>query len=227
MIYNFSNKIYKNIKKQNSNVCFMNDLKKLTNEINGLFKDTYINIKNALLKKKIKTRTNKLNFIDVLCYVFNYSFIEPSKQNVVSNYNLDNSININRTSYYKKGIKIPLSFYHEVFIKIKKLLDKYLGKNDQQYNVVVIDGTYSNTNIYNNKQLETCLNMGYYDCTNCIPVEIEIKGTDAKNKEIKSFIEYIKNNKFDSKNTILVFDRTYFCYDFINMLNEKKLNFVI
>lgn len=69
--------------------------------------------------------------------------------------------------------------------------------------------------------------MGYYDCSNCIPIEIEIKGTEYKNCEIKSFIEFIKKNNFDSKNAILVFDRAYFSYDFINILNEYKLNFVI
>lgn len=69
--------------------------------------------------------------------------------------------------------------------------------------------------------------MGYYDCSNCIPIEIEIKGTEYKNCEIKSFIEFIKKNKFDSKNVILVFDRAYFSYDLIDILNEYKLNFVI
>ena len=36
-------------------------------------------------------------------------WIEPqlSNQCVVSNYNFDNKINVNRTSYYKKEIKIP------------------------------------------------------------------------------------------------------------------------
>jgi len=53
MIYDFSNKIYKNIKKQNSNVCFMNDLKKLTNEINGLKMQISI-LKMHYLKKKLK-----------------------------------------------------------------------------------------------------------------------------------------------------------------------------
>jgi hypothetical protein len=171
-----------------------------------LFKDSEFIIKKCLLKNKIKTRTNKLTFIDVLCCVFDYSFINISKQSVISNYNFDNDKQINRTSYYKKEIKIPLCFYNNIFIKIKKILNEYLGKKDDDYNIIAIDGTYSNTNIHNNKKLETCLNMGYYDCTNHIPVEIEIKGTEYKNKEINSFIEYIDKKKFDSKNVILVFD---------------------
>ena len=227
MIYNYLSKIYENFKGTNCNINFFNDLTKLTNDINDLFKDSDKNIKKSLLNNNIKTRTGKLTYTDVLCYLFNYSFIDSTKQSVVSNYNFDNNIDVNRTSFYKKELQIPLAFYNDIFFKIKKLLDKYLNKNNEQYNVIAVDGTYSNTNINNDKQLETCLNMGYYDCTNQIPVEIEIKGMENKNKEIKSFVDYIKNNDFDSKNVILVFDRAYFSYDFINILNENKLNFVI
>ena len=69
-------------------------------------------------------------------------------------------MNVNRTSFYKKELKIPLKFYNDLFIKIKKLLDKYLNKKNDDYNIIAVDGTYSNTNIYNDKSLETCLNMG-------------------------------------------------------------------
>ena len=160
MIYNYLSIAFKNIAENFLNVNFVNDLKKLGDDINNLFENADKNIKNILLKKKIKTREGKINFKDVLCYVFNYSFIEPSKQCVVSNYNFDNKINVNRTSYYKKEIKIPLSFYNELFIKIKKLLNKYLNKKNDDFNIIAVDGTYSNTNINNDKKLETCLNMG-------------------------------------------------------------------
>ena len=33
------------------------------------------NIFNILLKKKIKTKKGKINFKDILCYLFNYLFI--------------------------------------------------------------------------------------------------------------------------------------------------------
>ncbi len=227
MIYNVLEKYYKIIIDNSNDVNFNKELFNLCNDINNIFKNSNTDIKNALLKKKIVTRTNKLTFVNVLCYVFNYSFIDLSKQSVVSNYNYDNKINVNRTSFYKKELKIPLSFYQNTFLKIKNLLNKYLNKNNDDFNIIAVDGTYSNTNIYNDKKLETCLNMGYYDCSNSLPIEIEIKGTEYKNCEIKSFIEFIKKNKFDSKNVILVLDRAYFSYDLIDILNEYKLNFVI
>ena len=227
MIYYFLDKTFKNILLTNLNLAFIDELNKLANDFNNLFKDADSNIKKMLLKKKIKTRHKKITFIDALCYIFNYSFIHPSKQTVVSDYNYDNNLEVDRTSYYKKELKIPLKFYNNIFIKIKSLLDKYLNKNNNLFNVIAVDGTYSNTNIYNDKTLETCLNMGYYDATNHIAIDLELKGVEDKNKEIKAFVDYIKKNNFDIDNLILVFDRAYFSYDFINTLTEHNLNYVI
>lgn len=233
MIYDYFDMIYKKIiypfknKNKNNNNTFLNELNKLSDEFNKLFFDGDNIIKKYLDKKKIKTRKSKITFIDILCYMFNYSFIDNTKQSVVSDYNFDNNINVNRTSFYKKELKIPINYYIKIFTKIKFLLNKYLNKNDSNYNVIAIDGTYSNTNILNNKLLETTLNMGYYDATNHIPIDLELKNGDYKNKEIKSFVEHLEKNKFDKNKIILVFDRAYFSYDLINKLNKFNLNFVI
>jgi hypothetical protein len=217
----------KNANIDNTNLKFYNELKILSNDINTIFKNSNDNIKKLLLKKNIKTRNNKINFIDAISYIFNYSFLGSTKQSVVSDYNFNNKKDVNRTNYYKKELKIPLSYYNDIFIKVKQIVNKYIDKNKNPFNVIAVDGTYNNTNIYNNKKLETCLNMGYYDATNHIPIDLEIKGTEYKNKEIKSFIEHIKQSNYDINNMIFVFDRAYFCYDFMNTLNKYNLNFVI
>ena len=129
------------------------------------------------------------------------------------------------TNYYKKELKIPYSYYNDIFIKVKQLTDKYLNKEKNPFNVVAVDGTYTNTNLHNNKKLETCLNMGYYDSTNHIPIQLEIKGTEYKNKEIESFVNYIKVNDIKIENLILVFDRAYFSYEFIKVLELSTINF--
>jgi len=56
--------------------------------------------------------------------MFNYSFINSSKGNVVSDFNFDsnNRIPVDRTAFYRKEQKIPLSFYNDVFIKTTSLL---------------------------------------------------------------------------------------------------------
>ena len=129
MIYNFLDNIYLNFFK-NNNFNLLNKLNILSRDINLLFKDSNTNIKNILLKKKIKTRNGKITFTDALSYIFNYSFINDSKQTVVSNLNFKKNINVNPTSYYKKEFKIPISFYNDIFIKINNLLNKYLNKNN-------------------------------------------------------------------------------------------------
>ena len=69
-----------------------------------------------------------------------------------------------------------------------------------------VDGTYNNTNILNDESLETSLNMGYYDYSNKIPVNIKFKGTENKNREISSFIKDIENKDISTDNVIFVFD---------------------
>ena len=73
MIYNYLSIAFKNIAENFLNVNFVNDLKKLGDDINNLFENADKNIKNILLKKKIKTREGKINFKDVLYLVFNCS----------------------------------------------------------------------------------------------------------------------------------------------------------
>ena len=108
MIYNFE---YLKLFLIDESKMFINDLIKLANELNELFKNCDNNIKKKLLKNKIKTRNRKITFSDVLTYIFNYSFIDTTKQNIVSEHNFKNNISIHRTTFYKKEKLIPISFY--------------------------------------------------------------------------------------------------------------------
>lgn len=213
--------------KNNKNEKLNDDLIKLSNDFNSLFKNADFDIKKTLYKDfNIKTRNKKLSFTDALCYYFNCSFIDNTKLEVVSDYNFKNNINVHTSNYQKKESKIPLSFYQKVFMDVKKLFDKYKLKNNFK-NVISVDGTYNNTNIKNDGTLETSLNMGYYDNTNRIPIDIQYRGPENKNKELESFINYVENNKIEINNLIFVFDRAYFSYDFINYLDSKNINYVI
>lgn len=93
-------------------------------------------------------------------------------------------------------------------------------------NIVCVDGTYNNTNLLNNGSLETSLNMGYYDFTNKIPVNIKFKGKENKNREIKSFIEDINNKNISTNNVIFVFDRAYDSYDLFNYMDDNNYKYV-
>ena len=201
------------------------DFTKLSKQLNIIFKNSDDVIKKKIEDDlKIKTRNRKLSFYDALCYYFNYSFNHNTKNNIVSDYNFDNDIDVHMSNYQKKEAKIPLSFYQLIFDDVKKLHDQYINNKKR---TIAVDGTYNITNVKNDGSLETSLNLGIYDITNRIPIDIQLKGEENKNKEIESFIQYINKNNIDKDNIIFVFDRAYFSYDFINYLDKKNINYVI
>ena len=89
----------------------LDDLHIFSDQLNKLF----LNI------NKIKSRNNKLKFTDVVSYLFNYTFINSTKNDVVSNLNNDNNLNVHYSNYQKKEAKIPLIFYHDLFNNIQSL----------------------------------------------------------------------------------------------------------
>jgi len=234
MSYKVKNNIVKNNINNILNNKMSNDLHIFSIELNKIF----FNI-NETINKIIfdstgkKSRNRKLFFNEVVNYLFNYTFINSTKLKVVSNLNYENDKKVHYSNYQKKEAKIPLLFYKDLFNKIQSLFynkysdSNYLNNKNNNNKIVCVDGTYNNTNILNNGKLETSLNMGYYDFTNKIPLELKLKGTENKNKEINSFIEDIKNNNFDANNIIFVFDRAYYSYDLINYLDKNNYHYVI
>ncbi len=69
----------------------------LSNSLNNIFKTINNDLKNLLIKNGIKTRNNKISFSDVLLYKFLYTYKNISKQYIVSKFNYDNELSINRT----------------------------------------------------------------------------------------------------------------------------------
>ena len=69
--------------------------------------------------------------------------------------------------------------------------------------------------------------MGFYDVSNCIPIDVVLKNHNDKNKEINGLIDYISKCDIDLEKVIFVMDRAYFSYDLFNLLNERNIKFVI
>jgi hypothetical protein len=213
----------------------LDDFHIFSNQLNKLFSDINQSIYDLIFKiNKIKSRNNKLKFTDVVSYLFNYTFINSTKNDVVSNLNYDNNLNVHYSNYQKKEAKIPLIFYHDLFNNIQSLFytyysdTKYLNYSiNNKKNIVCVDGTYNNTTISNDGNLETSLNMGYFDFNNKIPLNIKFKGVENKNKEIKSFIHDIENKNINTNDVVFVFDRAYFSYDLINYLDKNNYYYVI
>jgi len=206
-----------------NNDIFKQKIKYLTNDLNDIFKNVETEIKDILNAKNIKTRTRKISFMDSLCYKFKYAKKHTTQKEIINDHKYENNIICNNTAFYKKENKIPLEYYDNIHNRVLSLHNKYVKKS--KYNIVGIDGTYNNTNLKNDKKLETSLNMGFYNITHKIPLELKLKG--ERNTEIESFISILNDNKFDTEDIIFVFDRAYYSYDLINYLDSKNIKFVI
>jgi len=201
----------------------------IINKLNEVFNDIEKTIRDFIKKNyKIKTRKTKLTFTETFIYSILCTEINKTKIDIVNELNVLNTEEnkINRTTIYEKEIKIPFEFYVFVFQKLTKLYNDIFD-DEHIKKLVAVDGTYNNTNVFNIKELlETSLNMGFFDINNEIPIDLTFNGIKNKNNELKVLIDYINNNKEKFTNVILVLDRAYCSYKFINLLNKKNINFV-
>lgn len=205
---------------------FLDKLNILACELNNIFYNANIEITNILKNLNINTRTKKITFTDALSYKFLNSYKTSIQSTIVANYCFDNNTeHVTKSNYYRKEKKIPLTYYQNCLSKLKLLFNKYSNKSPIK--IISVDGTYNNTNLKKDKTLETTLNMGYYDVTNCVPINIELKGPDKKNKEIEALINYINDSNNDLNNVILVLDRAYCSFDLMNILDQKNIKYVV
>ena len=77
---------------------------------------------------------------------------------------------------YSSNSKLLLNLSNKELQKQQELLSKKLK-------LISVDRTYTNTNEFNKKTLETSLNMGYFDPINKVPVYLNFKGEKIKIKK--------------------------------------------
>ena len=87
---------------------------------------------------------------------------------------------------------------------------------------VAVDGVYNN-----NKNRDILLNLGLFDITDNVPVDIKYFGVGNRNNEVALFIEYIRLNIDKFRNTIFIADRLYFNYALLEFLNDNDLKYII
>jgi hypothetical protein len=193
-------------------------------KLNEIFKNLEVDIKNDIYNiNKIKTRKGKISFTDALINKLKYSELGITKLNLISEYNFNNSSSVSRTTFYEKEKLIPLITYENIFNKISNLYKELINKKT---NIIAVDGTFNNTNILNKKgNLETTLNMAYFDVENNIVIDLTLNGYENKNYEILQLTNYIKKNNLN--NVILILDRAYSSYEFINYLHNNNINYII
>ena len=204
--------------------------KTIVSSINNIFLNVDKDISEDILKKyNVITRKSKLSFKDVLFYSLEYTHNNKTKIDIINKFNKDKEDNekISRTTFYEKENKISFSYYSNIYHKLISIVkNNFDNKNNN--NIIAVDGTYTNTNIKNIKDyLETSLNMGFFDVSNDIPIELIFKGEESKNKEIDALQKYITINKNKLNNAIFVLDRAYCSYKFINFCHLNKIKYVV
>ena len=208
----------------NNNFSYDNVVK----ELNLIFYDFENTIKKSVEDtNNIKTRKRDISFIETLLFKFFYSVPSNTKMKIISSFNFDNDTSLTRQAFDYRDNSISVNFYVSLYTKISNLYKKLMNIDIKTPIIIAVDGTFNNINSLNKKDnLETSLNMGYYDVTNDMPLEISIEGNNKKNNELFILRKYLKKNQFPL-NSILLLDRAYCSYDFINYLFKTNLKFVI
>ena len=182
---------------------------------------------NGLSDIKLRNKINGIKLTDVIYYRFMYTNKSTTKQEIVSNVNNINDSNFTRQAFDSKDINISVKFYEHLFNQIKMLYGKVSSPNKDDTilannTILSIDGTY-NTCL----DRKPMLNLGIFNVSQDIPVDISYSGNQNRNKEVKAFLSYVKNNINEFKNVIFVADRAYFKYDLLKFLIDNNLKFVI
>lgn len=199
--------------------------KNVSEEINKIFSNSEKDIKNSILKK---TRIRETSNLDALLYRFLYSNKEITQNEVVAKINKKNNKTTFINSFKYREDNISVDFYKNKFSEIIELYKKLKNIKDDKLIKIAVDGTFNNTNIYNKKGiLETCLNLGFYDISNDVPLDITLEGLKNKNVELKALKEYLKKEKIKNKNIILLLDRHYCSYELIDFLKNNNYKFII
>ena len=204
-----------------NNIC--NKFIKILNTIKPIFeKEIKDNTKTFIYKSKITIE-------DLLLYRFNYIEKGVTFSRVLGKINND-KLKENNNKIFKlnsistKDNLIPSFIYKNIYNYLLVEFNKIFKFNNK---IIIIDGTYSNTNIKHNGDVETSMSLIFYDPDNSLSLDINFTGGDKKNNEKIKLQEYILNNIDKFKNKIIILDRAYHCYDFFKFLNNNDIKFII
>ncbi len=176
---------------------------------------------DTIISHKQHNKSIKIDIKYLILYKFFNAFFSKEKSTELIN----KYVCYSRTSLYRQEEQLDLQYYENFNKEISTICNKHISiqnKNKNKYSILSIDGTYSTGENYKN-----CLNMGYFDATNNIPIEIDMIGINGKNKELHEVMEKIKNDINLFKNRIIVVDRLYFSYKFIHFLISNNIKFII
>lgn len=175
------------------------------------------------VKKCSKIRKTKLPIFACFLYRFLYCLPNMSKEKISCYINSLLHTSFARNAFESKENNISIKCYEHLFNKLKNFYSDHISKSsNNSLAVLSIDGTYNNDHKHTSQ-----LNMGFFDSTNGVPINLISNGNKSKNQEIKYATQYIQSHLYEFTNKILVFDRFYSSFEFIRFLIANNLKFII
>lgn len=195
-------------------------------QINSIFnKHTTYSFVNSINHIKLRNISDGISLNNALLYDFLYVTKDITRANARDDICDFFNIDFKRQSFDSKKNNISVDVYKSIFKDLKSVYSYLLTSSTLPKiadNVIATDGIKNNNNLH-----QVVSNMGYYDVTKQIPLDITFHSTKNTNVELKEAREFIKNNLETFTNNIVVFDALYFCYDFMIFLNDLNLKFII
>lgn len=196
-----------------------------TNKICEIFNDAlksdHINAINKKNKfKLLRNKTNGITIQQAFEYLFLYSKKNLTYEFCASRINYLYDTEFSRQSFDKKSNNIPIETLEEIKNKLTDVI--YSLSVNKCNKTIAIDGTNNNLSKGNRN-----LNLGLFDVTNSIPIDLIDCDTNIQSKEICELQKYIDNNPNAFKKSILVMDALYSKYDLLSFLVKNKIKFVI
>lgn len=195
----------------------INKINIVINNINNILKTsttyTFVNSFSCVQMRKHK---NGISINNALLYDFLYTNPINTRSKVCSIINKINNTEFARQSYDSKKDNISVNVYKSIFQDLKNiysdLLQSKKAQNNDQLNIIAIDGVKNN----NNKH-KVVANMGYFDVTKCVPIDITYHGTKNPNIEMVSHTQVcnpaqaVESKKF-IKDNINIFNKCIIFY---------------
>jgi len=187
------------------------------------------NIKN--INNKIIKRNRKLDFKDII-YGSIYKIVNNTSYEDVTfqinknfiNKNINNTVT--KSAFIQKRNDIP----NEYFLNINNSFINYIYENIKKPRIIAVDGSFLNLyksfNKYgyeyasDNKSYCKAIISCLYDIENKIPINYYLFKKRDERDAFKEQIKYLR------KGDTVIFDRGYFSYDIIDILNKKSINYI-
>lgn len=170
---------------------------------------------NELTNKRLRNR--KISLTSLLKSFFMYTSLNSTHQSIASKINMDSTVSVSRQALIKKQENIPIKFFEDM---LQAVIDENNKLNTKDA-IIAIDGTYNNR--YDGNVMS---NLGLFDINNDIPIDLKFTG-DKRNNEVKEITKYIEQHIDIFKNVIVVCDRGYYTFAFIDFLIKHGIKYII